>query len=108
MTTLHTRAGLLESGELLPNALVFLSDGSVVGDWRLPTKAELQALTTDPQGILSGAPGPFSGVQSSVYWSSASGAGGASYAWGLFLGYGNVGYDDKTDTYYVWPVRGGQ
>ncbi len=104
----HTRAGLLESGETLPNALVFLSDSSVHGDWRLPTKTELQVLTTDPQGILTANPGPFSGVQPSRYWSSTSDAGYASNAWFLDLYVGFVSITAKSSTYYVWPVRGGQ
>lgn len=37
----HARAGILSDGT------AGLSDGSVEGDWRLPTKVELQALTTD-------------------------------------------------------------
>ncbi|MFC2077730.1 DUF1566 domain-containing protein [Candidatus Bipolaricaulota bacterium] len=45
----HTRAGLLEAG----SAGADLSDGSEVGDWRLPTKEEAYALTHGswPQGL---------------------------------------------------------
>ena len=51
---------------------------------------------------------PFTGVQSDYYWSSTTYAGNTDNAWFVYLGDGDVGDGDKTDTYYVWPVRGGQ
>ncbi|MBK1644076.1 hypothetical protein CKO25_05300 [Thiocapsa imhoffii] len=97
----HTRAGLLKSGE------AGLSDGSVEGDWRLPTLSELRALTTNPEQILRGSPGPFSGVRSDRYWSSTSVAADPSLAWtvqtNIVVAMGKSFSGD-----YVWPVRGGQ
>ena len=50
----------------------------------------------------------FVGVQSNYYWSSTSFAGNPSSAWYVSLWGGSVNINDKTGTYYVWPVRGGQ
>jgi len=51
---------------------------------------------------------PFSGVQSSYYWSSSTYADSANNAWSLYLNFGSVGLDVKPINYFVWPVRGGQ
>jgi hypothetical protein len=50
----------------------------------------------------------FSGVQSNNYWSSTTNANDTSNAWIVNLNDGNVNNDDKTNTNYVWPVRGGE
>ena len=85
-----------------------LSDGSVAGQWRLPTVKELSSLihrgTYNP-ALPAGH--PFAGVQSLVYWSSTSNASGTDVAWLVFLAYGNVLWNYKSYAYYVWPVRGG-
>jgi len=84
-----------------------LSDGSAEGDWRLPNVKELQslidygrsnpALPTDH---------PFTGVESSYYWSSTTYAGYTSDAWYMYVGSGDVDYYDKASyADYVWPVR---
>jgi hypothetical protein len=52
---------------------------------------------------------PFTSVQSDGYWSSTSIADDPDYAWVVFLFGGGVYFGGpKTNTYYVWPVRGGQ
>ena len=51
---------------------------------------------------------PFSGVQSSNYWSSTTDENDPSSAWCVFLRYGAVKGNDKMGPGYVWPVRGGQ
>jgi hypothetical protein len=90
------------------NGSCSLSDGSSIYEWRLPTRAELEGLTNGTDAVLSGSPGPFSGVQSNFYWSSTSIADNSSSAWNLGLYNGNVNNDIKVSGPYVWPVRGGQ
>ena len=86
-----------------------LTDGSSAGDWRLPNVNELSSLVDRAQtGPALPAGHPFTGVQSNDYWSSTTYAPSASYAWYVSLHYGYVNLDVKTDTHYVWPVRGGQ
>ena len=50
----------------------------------------------------------FSGVQSNNYWSSTSNVNNPNSAWNVNLNNGNVNNDNKTNTNYVWPVRGGE
>ena len=100
----HTRAGLLSAADGTAN----LTDFSVVGDWRLPTLTELKTLTRGIELIRSTSMYFFSGVQSSLYWSSTTDAGFTNLAWFVSLGSGGVSNAFKTSTVYVWPVRGGQ
>jgi hypothetical protein len=90
-----------------------LSDGSVEGDWRLPTKSELTAITnlSGTEFVVSSYPRAFTGVQSSYYWSSSTYSGYTYEAWYVFLGNGLWfrGWKDyEPSRLYVWPVRGGQ
>ena len=92
--------------------------GSHQIDWRLPKVTELVSLIDvayhDP--ALSNAAGTakwttgdaFTGVQSSWYWSSTTVADLPDIAWYVNLYDGYRYLDDKTNTNYVWPVRGGQ
>ncbi|MCP4196331.1 MAG: DUF1566 domain-containing protein [Proteobacteria bacterium] len=78
-------------------------------DWRLPNYLELISLIDISRyspALPSGH--PFSGVQSSYYWSGSTCASVTSSAWYVNLYSGFVGSSDKTGTYYAWPVRGGQ
>jgi hypothetical protein len=96
-------ANTLNSGEC------GLGDGSSEGDWRLPNVRELQSLIDygrQTPALPSGH--PFTGVQSSLYWSSTTHATNTSYAWGVYMRCGHVHWDYKMRTRYVWPVRGGQ
>lgn len=109
-----------------------LTDGSLPGDWRLPTLAcpsgSSCSFSTPPTGefatiFASSCPAPFildtagtgcwsegnpfSGVQSSSYWSAATYAGNPNAAWYALLDIGFVSTFGKTFSLYVWPVRGG-
>jgi len=82
--------------------------GSHQTDWRLPTVQELQSLIDYGQYSPALPTGhPFTGVQSSYYWSSTTYAGLTSYAWRVYLDRGYVRYYPKGYAHYVWPVRGG-
>lgn len=88
-----------------------LSDGSVAGDWRLPNVRELLSLIdygASAPALPSGT--PFIGVQPKVrYWSSTVVANNNLAAWDIDFEIGTVNRNQpKTDTYYVWPVRGGE
>ncbi len=48
------------------------------------------------------------GVQSNNYWSSSTNANNTTNAWIVNMNNGNVNNDNKTNTNYVWPVRGGE
>jgi hypothetical protein len=97
----HTRAGLLKAGATGAD----LSDGSVEGDWRLPTKTELYNLAHGTEAVRSGSPQAFTGVQSSWYWSSTTSADYTSNAWLVHMYYGYVDYGFKSYLFDVWPVR---
>lgn len=98
----HTRAGILKSGD------DDLTDGSVQGDWRLPTTEELKALTQGTHRIRDYTRGPFAGVQSGVYWSSTTTTGGPSFGGGVNLFNGDTISHGKTFERSVWPVRARQ
>ncbi len=94
-----------------------LADGSIAGDWRLPSRLELESLLAlgyyDP--ALSNSTGTdqweegnaFTGVQSNYYyWSSTTSKIDSSSAWYVHMGYGFVGYFNKDcQKLSVWPVR---
>ena len=94
-----------------------LSDGSVAGDWRLPSIEEFNDLvdTNYTHPALCNASGldhwsqgnAFNNVQSYHYWSSSAYEGSTTHVWGVFLssGHGN-NFPKSHDYLYVWPVRG--
>jgi hypothetical protein len=99
----HTRAGILKAGTAGAN----LSDESVEGDWRLPTKKELDGLVKGTEAVHSVTPQAFTNVQTVVYWSSTTVASLTNYAWVVYIYNGNKLYSNKDYPFYVWPVRSG-
>jgi hypothetical protein len=96
-----------------------LSDGSSVGDWRLPNRNELNSLIAilyypslpNTAGTGPWAEGdPFTNVQNTFYWSSTTAfVYTTDYAFGVQMNGGWVDDKLKATTYNpVWPVRGGR
>lgn len=85
-----------------------LTDGSTVGDWRLPTWLELESLV-DASKYNSALPTnhPFN-IGIGYYWTSTTHAHYSDTAWYVSTGDGYVYANYKTSKEYVWPVRGGQ
>jgi hypothetical protein len=100
----------------LASGMAGLTDGSVAGQWRLPSKEELEGIGTEPPATWSSGypsvnwtkPGaPFINVPSRGYWSSESYAANTNYAWSVNManGFVDVKYKAGGDD-YLWPVRG--
>jgi hypothetical protein len=93
-----------------------LCDGSVAGDWRLPTKDELQGIGTNPPTTWPSLPGStypsvpwmmpsgsFIDVESVRYWASTMYD--DSMALFLNISTGGLYHTDLSTSYYVWPVH---
>ncbi len=79
-------------------------------DWRLPNTNELSSLINYGQSNTSdwlNTQG-FTNVHLYSYWSSTTSAAITSYAWIVYMNDGYTVVVDKTYSYSVWPVRGGQ
>ena len=91
--------------------------GQAAGTWRVPNINELASLinygladqTTNwlNLSIASGGAG-FSNVQAIIYWSSSSSAANTNNAWRVNMLSALIGSNDKTSSYLLIPVRGGQ
>ncbi len=81
-----------------------LTDGSVLGDWRLPTKTELDILRSGTETVYSG---PFTGVNISSYWSTTTFDSNPNAAWTVFIGGVSMVVASKYNNHPVWPVRAG-
>ena len=91
------------------NATAYDACGAGQTDWRLPNVREMHSLIDLSQYDPALPTNPFTGVQSSYYWSSTTNAENTNEAWFVRLNDGYVNYGSKDgNTFYVWPVRGGQ
>ncbi len=94
------------------------TDDSVVGDWHLANRFELESLLhmafyTPPVpntiGTEGGSQGdPFNNIQPNFYWTSTTRAFNSTNAWSVKFGEGEVFISTKGSGFYVWCVRGGQ
>ncbi len=92
-----------------------LKDGSIAGDWRLPTKEELKAFIDqdyknpalcNTKGDGKWSEGDvFHDVQSHGYWCSSECVRHPDHAWLVLMTHGTVNHGKKSFKYYVWPVR---
>jgi len=85
-----------------------LTDGSSAGDWRLPHMKEVLSLIHLGSFIPPLPPGhPFTNVAIFTYWTGSTRASDITRARSASMSSGNVGWDVKTDSRNVWPVRNG-
>jgi len=88
------------SARSLSSGMCGLSDKSTAGQWRLPTKEELQRRQQNKSGF---------DIKADLYWSSNEYAyEGSPVAYFVSMYYGSVDYLNKSHTYGVWPVRAAQ
>jgi hypothetical protein len=115
----RTWANALTAANSLASGSCGLTDGSAAGDWRLPNRKELRSLVdhafsapavpnTSGTAHWTTNGAPFNNLSSSNFWSSTTYAYNTTYARYVYLNNGGVLPDAKTNTNYVWPVRGGQ
>jgi hypothetical protein len=83
-----------------------LTDGSIAGEWRLPTIKELHGLANGTEPVRYSSPQAFTGVQPAYYWSSTTSTSNPSLAWDVSMASGYAYVIGKGITNdYVWPVR---
>ncbi len=102
-------AQALAETKMLAHGSCGLTDGSAVGDWRLPNVKELQSLIDFGRASPALPTGhPFVGVQPDFYWSSTTLVVFPDAAWGIGLNVGDAVQINKISTSLAWPVRGPQ
>lgn len=102
-------ANALDSANTLTSGACGLSDGSTAGSWRLPNRKELLSIVDRSKSSPALPAGhPFSGVQTGNYWSSTTNVSQTTAAWFLNASIGYLASINKSNTYAVLPVRGGQ
>lgn len=107
----------LNSCHTLANGTCDLTDGSNIGDWRLPNRNELTSLLdisyinpplSNDSGVgqwTSGVDSAFSNVNSYNFWTSTTYADNTDYAWSVSFSNGFVDIGPKALARHVWPVR---
>jgi hypothetical protein len=106
----------LDAANALASGQCGLTDGSRLGEWRLPNIKELYSLFDLAffEPALSNATGTarwmdgdaFVGVQPvTSYWSSTTVAQSPAYAWYIWPGTASILATGKGERLFVWPVR---
>jgi hypothetical protein len=92
-----------EDAEELNSGECGLTDGSIEGDWDMPSKEQMQGLGTDGQAPLVWTqPGaPFENVADG-YWTKD---GPYVNAYAIDITDGKLNFIEKYNTFRVWPVR---
>lgn len=103
-TGAHSRASSLKAGDLG----AYLVDGSVAGDWRLPTKQEAVGLVSGAEAVSVTSPRAFVGITATNYWTSAGSDVHSNLAWTIGPDNGLPALAPKVSAYSVWPVRSAQ
>jgi hypothetical protein len=94
-----------QAAAALTAGLCGLTDDSSAGDWRLPTIGEWEAMNVSTKAGSS----PFTGVQTSSYWSSSTDELNPSNAWHVDMNTSSLAARPKNDpTRFAWPVRSGR
>ncbi|MGD0958478.1 MAG: DUF1566 domain-containing protein [Methylomonas sp.] len=93
-------------------ALPYIVDSSSSLNWPpSPSNSQLAELFYNELNGAAGSPiptGPFSNVQSYVYWSGTEYSALPSYAWIFMTNAGNQGLNGKDGQFYAWAVSPGQ
>lgn len=111
---LKTWNAALISANGLTTGICGLTDGSLGGQWRVPSIIELESIIDESSSNPALPLGhPFISVQNSFYWSSTTNANYTDFAWNVDLSLGYVGSyyiykRTKGFSYYLWPVRSGK
>ena len=116
VTVTDTSSSLIWQQATAPNtynwdqAIAYCSGLSLAGytDWRLPTLDELKTLVDSTQTPPKINHTFFPDTRWDVYWSSTTYADSANSAWGVYFFYGKDITCNKSTSYYVRAVRGGQ
>lgn len=77
-------------------------------DWRMPGREELRSIVNYSKYSPAIDTVYFPNIKSSSYWSSSTYAYNTSKAWRVNFVHGADNYSDKSNSYYVRAVRGGQ
>lgn len=92
----QTWSDAVNSAQGLHSGMCGLSDNSKAGQWRLPTKEELQTRIGNWEG--------FTNVRQYSYWTSTT---KGDTAWTINIMFHASRYTNKNDGNYVWLVRPG-